>query len=171
MWKTEFIFSWCLNSSCCHERTAARELPAFQNHPEEQEKSGQNIYSQRLLRTTCDQCVETWKTQPHLNAPWSSKTEPTAENLKSCADIISHFTVSYGEYLSLSFLWCCCVLSLSARHKSGLWICGWTSSLRPADEDRLTRRKSFVDTISLQVDIMSNSLPDKVRHTHTHTLR
>uniref|UniRef100_A0AAQ5YFT9 Protein EFR3 homolog A n=1 Tax=Amphiprion ocellaris TaxID=80972 RepID=A0AAQ5YFT9_AMPOC len=29
------------------------------------------------------------------------------------------------------------------------------------DEDRLTRRKSFVDTISLQVDIMSNSLPDK----------
>lgn len=32
----------------------------------------------------------------------------------------------------------------------------------PADEDRLTRRKSFVDTISLQVDIMSNSLPDKV---------
>uniref|UniRef100_A0A8P4KJ40 EFR3 homolog A (S. cerevisiae) n=1 Tax=Dicentrarchus labrax TaxID=13489 RepID=A0A8P4KJ40_DICLA len=30
------------------------------------------------------------------------------------------------------------------------------------DEDRLTRRKSFVDTISLQVDIMSNSLPDKV---------
>lgn len=34
--------------------------------------------------------------------------------------------------------------------------------LLPADEDRLTRRKSFVDTISLQVDIMSNSLPDKV---------
>uniref|UniRef100_A0A8C6U6U2 Protein EFR3 homolog A n=1 Tax=Neogobius melanostomus TaxID=47308 RepID=A0A8C6U6U2_9GOBI len=30
------------------------------------------------------------------------------------------------------------------------------------DEDRLTRRKSFVDTISLQVDIMPNSLPDKV---------
>uniref|UniRef100_A0A3Q2QER0 EFR3 homolog A (S. cerevisiae) n=1 Tax=Fundulus heteroclitus TaxID=8078 RepID=A0A3Q2QER0_FUNHE len=30
-----------------------------------------------------------------------------------------------------------------------------------SDEDRLTRRKSFVDTISLQVDIMSNSLPDK----------
>uniref|UniRef100_A0A672GKR8 Protein EFR3 homolog A n=1 Tax=Salarias fasciatus TaxID=181472 RepID=A0A672GKR8_SALFA len=30
------------------------------------------------------------------------------------------------------------------------------------DEDRLTRRKSFVDTISLQVDIMSSSLPDKV---------
>uniref|UniRef100_A0A7N8YLD0 Protein EFR3 homolog A n=1 Tax=Mastacembelus armatus TaxID=205130 RepID=A0A7N8YLD0_9TELE len=30
------------------------------------------------------------------------------------------------------------------------------------DEDRLTRRKSFVDTISLQVDIMSNSLPDKL---------
>uniref|UniRef100_A0A8C6VW81 Protein EFR3 homolog A n=1 Tax=Nothobranchius furzeri TaxID=105023 RepID=A0A8C6VW81_NOTFU len=29
------------------------------------------------------------------------------------------------------------------------------------DEDRLSRRKSFVDTISLQVDIMSNSLPDK----------
>uniref|UniRef100_A0AAY5EEX3 Protein EFR3 homolog A n=1 Tax=Electrophorus electricus TaxID=8005 RepID=A0AAY5EEX3_ELEEL len=29
------------------------------------------------------------------------------------------------------------------------------------DEDRLTRRKSFVDTISLQVDIMSNSLPDQ----------
>lgn len=29
------------------------------------------------------------------------------------------------------------------------------------DEDRLTRRKSFVDTISLQVDIMSSSLPDK----------
>lgn len=29
------------------------------------------------------------------------------------------------------------------------------------DEDRLTRRKSFVDTISLQVDILSNSLPDK----------
>ncbi|XP_028449229.1 protein EFR3 homolog A isoform X1 [Perca flavescens] len=29
------------------------------------------------------------------------------------------------------------------------------------DEDRLTRRKSFVDTISLQVDIVSNSLPDK----------
>lgn len=29
------------------------------------------------------------------------------------------------------------------------------------DEDRLTRRKSFVDTISLQVDIMSNNLPDK----------
>ncbi|XP_069366867.1 protein EFR3 homolog A isoform X3 [Paralichthys olivaceus] len=29
------------------------------------------------------------------------------------------------------------------------------------DEDRLTRRKSFVDTVSLQVDIMSNSLPDK----------
>uniref|UniRef100_A0A3Q1IKD5 Protein EFR3 homolog A n=1 Tax=Anabas testudineus TaxID=64144 RepID=A0A3Q1IKD5_ANATE len=29
------------------------------------------------------------------------------------------------------------------------------------DEDRLTRRKSFVDTISIQVDIMSNSLPDK----------
>uniref|UniRef100_A0A8C7Z6G3 EFR3 homolog A (S. cerevisiae) n=1 Tax=Oryzias sinensis TaxID=183150 RepID=A0A8C7Z6G3_9TELE len=29
------------------------------------------------------------------------------------------------------------------------------------DEDRLTRRKSFVDTISLQVDIMPNSLPDK----------
>lgn len=32
----------------------------------------------------------------------------------------------------------------------------------PLDEDRLTRRKSFVDTISLQVDILSNSLPDKV---------
>lgn len=32
----------------------------------------------------------------------------------------------------------------------------------PVDEDRLTRRKSFVDTISLQVDILSNSLPDKV---------
>uniref|UniRef100_A0A3B3WQD1 Protein EFR3 homolog A n=1 Tax=Poecilia mexicana TaxID=48701 RepID=A0A3B3WQD1_9TELE len=31
------------------------------------------------------------------------------------------------------------------------------------DEDRLTRRKSFVDTISLQVDIMSSSLPDKIR--------
>uniref|UniRef100_A0A671WPU4 EFR3 homolog A (S. cerevisiae) n=1 Tax=Sparus aurata TaxID=8175 RepID=A0A671WPU4_SPAAU len=30
------------------------------------------------------------------------------------------------------------------------------------DEDRLTRRRSLVDTISLQVDIMSNSLPDKV---------
>uniref|UniRef100_A0A8D0D747 Protein EFR3 homolog A n=1 Tax=Sander lucioperca TaxID=283035 RepID=A0A8D0D747_SANLU len=30
------------------------------------------------------------------------------------------------------------------------------------DEDRLTRRKSFVDTISLQVDIVSNCLPDKV---------
>ncbi|XP_037538382.1 protein EFR3 homolog A [Nematolebias whitei] len=29
------------------------------------------------------------------------------------------------------------------------------------DEDRLPRRKSFVDTISLQVDIMSSSLPDK----------
>ncbi|XP_035860622.1 protein EFR3 homolog A isoform X2 [Sander lucioperca] len=29
------------------------------------------------------------------------------------------------------------------------------------DEDRLTRRKSFVDTISLQVDIVSNCLPDK----------
>uniref|UniRef100_A0A665ULS5 Protein EFR3 homolog A n=1 Tax=Echeneis naucrates TaxID=173247 RepID=A0A665ULS5_ECHNA len=29
------------------------------------------------------------------------------------------------------------------------------------DEDRLSRRKSFVDTVSLQVDIMSNSLPDK----------
>ncbi|XP_078143703.1 protein EFR3 homolog A-like [Centroberyx gerrardi] len=29
------------------------------------------------------------------------------------------------------------------------------------DEDRLTRRKSFVDTISLQVDILSSSLPDK----------
>uniref|UniRef100_A0A3P8YQZ4 Protein EFR3 homolog A n=1 Tax=Esox lucius TaxID=8010 RepID=A0A3P8YQZ4_ESOLU len=30
------------------------------------------------------------------------------------------------------------------------------------DEDRLTRRKSFVDTISLQVDFTPNSLPDKV---------
>uniref|UniRef100_A0A8D3DEB7 Protein EFR3 homolog A n=1 Tax=Scophthalmus maximus TaxID=52904 RepID=A0A8D3DEB7_SCOMX len=29
------------------------------------------------------------------------------------------------------------------------------------DEDRLTRRKSFVDTVSLQIDIMANSLPDK----------
>uniref|UniRef100_A0A3P9ACB3 Protein EFR3 homolog A n=1 Tax=Esox lucius TaxID=8010 RepID=A0A3P9ACB3_ESOLU len=29
------------------------------------------------------------------------------------------------------------------------------------DEDRLTRRKSFVDTISLQVDFTPNSLPDK----------
>uniref|UniRef100_A0A8C1N421 Protein EFR3 homolog A n=1 Tax=Cyprinus carpio TaxID=7962 RepID=A0A8C1N421_CYPCA len=29
------------------------------------------------------------------------------------------------------------------------------------DEDRLSRRKSFVDTISLQVDILSNSLPDQ----------
>ncbi|XP_037313819.1 protein EFR3 homolog A isoform X3 [Pungitius pungitius] len=29
------------------------------------------------------------------------------------------------------------------------------------DLDRLTRRKSFVDTISLQVDIVSSSLPDK----------
>ncbi|XP_072298023.1 protein EFR3 homolog A isoform X2 [Eucyclogobius newberryi] len=29
------------------------------------------------------------------------------------------------------------------------------------DEDRLTRRKSFVDTISLQVDIMPSYLPDK----------
>uniref|UniRef100_A0A8C3AB51 Protein EFR3 homolog A n=1 Tax=Cyclopterus lumpus TaxID=8103 RepID=A0A8C3AB51_CYCLU len=29
------------------------------------------------------------------------------------------------------------------------------------DLDRLSRRKSFVDTISLQVDIVSNSLPDK----------
>ncbi|XP_077078069.1 protein EFR3 homolog A isoform X2 [Siphateles boraxobius] len=29
------------------------------------------------------------------------------------------------------------------------------------DEDRLPRRKSFVDTISLQVDIISNSLPDQ----------
>ncbi|XP_016111076.1 protein EFR3 homolog A [Sinocyclocheilus grahami] len=31
----------------------------------------------------------------------------------------------------------------------------------PTDEDRLPRRKSFVDTISLQVDILSNSLPDQ----------
>ncbi|XP_078790544.1 protein EFR3 homolog A isoform X3 [Oryzias latipes] len=31
----------------------------------------------------------------------------------------------------------------------------------PQVTDRLTRRKSFVDTISLQVDIMPNSLPDK----------
>uniref|UniRef100_A0A4W5PJQ3 Protein EFR3 homolog A n=1 Tax=Hucho hucho TaxID=62062 RepID=A0A4W5PJQ3_9TELE len=31
------------------------------------------------------------------------------------------------------------------------------------DEDRLTRRKSLVDTISLQVDFPSDSLPDKVR--------
>ncbi|XP_017165543.1 protein EFR3 homolog A isoform X5 [Poecilia reticulata] len=31
----------------------------------------------------------------------------------------------------------------------------------PQVTDRLTRRKSFVDTISLQVDIMSSSLPDK----------
>uniref|UniRef100_A0A674BGD2 Protein EFR3 homolog A n=1 Tax=Salmo trutta TaxID=8032 RepID=A0A674BGD2_SALTR len=31
-----------------------------------------------------------------------------------------------------------------------------------ADEDRLTRRKSLVDTISLQVDFPSDSLPDKV---------
>uniref|UniRef100_A0A669BRF5 Protein EFR3 homolog A n=1 Tax=Oreochromis niloticus TaxID=8128 RepID=A0A669BRF5_ORENI len=30
------------------------------------------------------------------------------------------------------------------------------------DEDRLTRRKSFVDTVSLQVDIISNSLPEKL---------
>uniref|UniRef100_A0A8C3G783 Protein EFR3 homolog A n=1 Tax=Cyclopterus lumpus TaxID=8103 RepID=A0A8C3G783_CYCLU len=30
------------------------------------------------------------------------------------------------------------------------------------DLDRLSRRKSFVDTISLQVDIVSNSLPDKL---------
>ncbi|XP_072567262.1 protein EFR3 homolog A isoform X2 [Paramormyrops kingsleyae] len=29
------------------------------------------------------------------------------------------------------------------------------------DEDRLSRRKSFVDTMSLQVDIVSSSLPDK----------
>ncbi|XP_019730572.1 protein EFR3 homolog A [Hippocampus comes] len=29
------------------------------------------------------------------------------------------------------------------------------------DEERLTRRKSFVDTISLQVDILASSLPDK----------
>eukprot|EP00064_Thunnus_orientalis_P019891 superscaffoldBa00005187_g20022 len=39
----------------------------------------------------------------------------------------------------------------------------------PRDEDRLTRRKSFVDTISLQVDILSNSLPDKVSFKHTVT--
>uniref|UniRef100_A0A8C1NHK0 Protein EFR3 homolog A n=2 Tax=Cyprinus carpio TaxID=7962 RepID=A0A8C1NHK0_CYPCA len=32
---------------------------------------------------------------------------------------------------------------------------------RPTEEDRLPRRKSFVDTISLQVDILSNSLPDQ----------
>ncbi|XP_035987232.1 protein EFR3 homolog A isoform X2 [Fundulus heteroclitus] len=32
---------------------------------------------------------------------------------------------------------------------------------KQTSRDRLTRRKSFVDTISLQVDIMSNSLPDK----------
>ncbi|XP_041847600.1 protein EFR3 homolog A isoform X2 [Melanotaenia boesemani] len=31
----------------------------------------------------------------------------------------------------------------------------------PQVTDRLTRRKSFVDTISLQVDIMSNSLPEQ----------
>uniref|UniRef100_A0A8C9WFQ7 Protein EFR3 homolog A n=1 Tax=Scleropages formosus TaxID=113540 RepID=A0A8C9WFQ7_SCLFO len=31
------------------------------------------------------------------------------------------------------------------------------------DEDRLSRRKSFVDTISLQVDLLSSSLPDKVQ--------
>uniref|UniRef100_A0A9R1SLY5 Protein EFR3 homolog A n=2 Tax=Cyprinus carpio TaxID=7962 RepID=A0A9R1SLY5_CYPCA len=30
------------------------------------------------------------------------------------------------------------------------------------EEDRLPRRKSFVDTISLQVDILSNSLPDQL---------
>uniref|UniRef100_A0A671NDF8 Protein EFR3 homolog A n=1 Tax=Sinocyclocheilus anshuiensis TaxID=1608454 RepID=A0A671NDF8_9TELE len=30
------------------------------------------------------------------------------------------------------------------------------------DEDQLPRRKSFVDTISLQVDILSNSLPDQL---------
>ncbi|XP_037313818.1 protein EFR3 homolog A isoform X2 [Pungitius pungitius] len=35
------------------------------------------------------------------------------------------------------------------------------------DLDRLTRRKSFVDTISLQVDIVSSSLPDKVRDVST----
>ncbi|KAM4728359.1 protein EFR3 homolog A isoform 5-T5 [Anableps anableps] len=32
---------------------------------------------------------------------------------------------------------------------------------KQTSRDRLTRRKSFVDTISLQVDIMSSSLPDK----------
>ncbi|XP_028831891.1 protein EFR3 homolog A isoform X1 [Denticeps clupeoides] len=32
---------------------------------------------------------------------------------------------------------------------------------RQTSRDRLTRRKSFVDTVSLQVDILSNSLPDK----------
>ncbi|XP_030015449.1 protein EFR3 homolog A isoform X2 [Sphaeramia orbicularis] len=32
---------------------------------------------------------------------------------------------------------------------------------KQTSRDRLTRRKSFVDTISLQVDIVSNSLPDK----------
>lgn len=42
--------------------------------------------------------------------------------------------------------------------EAGLFIC----APRPVDEDRLTRRKSFVDTVSLQMDIMSNSLPDKV---------
>ncbi|XP_058483175.1 protein EFR3 homolog A isoform X2 [Solea solea] len=33
----------------------------------------------------------------------------------------------------------------------------------PQVTDRLTRRKSYVDTISLQVDIMSNNLPDKTQ--------
>lgn len=37
-----------------------------------------------------------------------------------------------------------------------------------SDDDRLTRRKSLVDTVSLQVDIMSNSLPDKVRDSQEH---
>ncbi|XP_054619695.1 protein EFR3 homolog A isoform X4 [Dunckerocampus dactyliophorus] len=32
---------------------------------------------------------------------------------------------------------------------------------KQTSQDRLTRRKSFVDTVSLQVDILSNSLPDK----------
>lgn len=34
------------------------------------------------------------------------------------------------------------------------------------DEDRLSRRKSIVDTVSIQVDILSNSVPsdDVVSH-------
>lgn len=37
-----------------------------------------------------------------------------------------------------------------------VWIC------HPEGEERLSRRPSFVDTVSLQVDIISNSLPEKV---------
>ena len=115
---------------------------------------GINIFH-ALRRTTCERLL-LWHVNKH-DCSWTQRTAQTD-------DTYEVENSNYKHLLNISiFLWrdvLVCINCLPSMHQ-GIKSPRWAVS-RPADEDRLTRRKSFVDTISLQVDIISNSLPDKV---------